>query len=55
MATFPFTAVVGQDALKTALLLAIVEITSFDNRRNKFAYVFMRDPEGNILDLKQRM
>ena len=33
----------------------IGEVTQFDNGCDKFAYVFMRDPEGNILDLKQRM
>jgi catechol 2,3-dioxygenase-like lactoylglutathione lyase family enzyme len=33
----------------------IGEITQFDNGQDKFADVFMRDPEGNILDLKQRM
>ena len=29
------------------------EITSFEGE-NPFSYVYMRDPEGNILDLKQR-
>ena len=34
---------------------ALGEIKSFDDGRAKFTYVFMRDPEGNILDLKQRL
>ena len=29
------------------------EITAFEGE-NPFSYVYMRDPEGNILDLKQR-
>ena len=43
------------DAVIAAGGSSIGKIQSFDNGRNKFAYVFMRDPEGNILDLKQRM
>ena len=42
------------DAVISAGGSAIGEITAFDNGRNKFSYVFMRDPEGNILDLKLR-
>jgi predicted enzyme related to lactoylglutathione lyase len=43
------------DAVVAAGGAAIGEITEFDNGGDKFSYVFMCDPEGNILDLKQRM